>query len=150
MKLQADYIKAPLCRQERTLKCLDYAEETGMAQLQSEISVLDETCPARQALNLVAGKWIVLIVYALADGPSRFNQLQRTIGGITQKMLTQSLRRLEYDGLITRKVHPTVPPQVEYELTPLGGTLVQPLNALCQWAETYYGDMESRRAARRS
>ena len=115
-----------------------------MVQLENAISVLDETCPARQALNLIASKWTVLIIYALAEGPSRFNQLQRTIGGITQKMLTQSLRQLEQDGILTRAVCPTVPPQVEYKLTALGRTLIKPLNALCDWAETYYIDIEKR------
>jgi DNA-binding HxlR family transcriptional regulator len=116
-----------------------------MVQLENGISVLDETCPARQALNLIASKWTVLIIYALADGPSRFNQLQRTIGGITQKMLTQSLRQLEQDGILTRTVFSTLPPQVEYELTALGRTLIEPLNALCNWAETYYVDIEGNR-----
>jgi len=116
-----------------------------MLQFGNEISVLDETCPARQALNLVASKWTVLIIYALANGPSRFNQLQRTIGGITQKMLTQSLRQLQQDGILTRTVYSTVPPQVEYELTSLGKTLIDPLNALCNWAETYYADIERNR-----
>jgi len=94
---------------------------------------------------LVANKWIVLIIYALTNGPVRFNQLQRTIGGITQKMLTQSLRQLEQDGVLKRTVYPTVPPQVEYELTDLGKTLITPLNALCNWAETYYADIERNR-----
>jgi len=116
-----------------------------MLQYDNEINVLDETCPARQALNLVANKWIVLIIYALTNGPVRFNQLQRTIGGITQKMLTQSLRQLEQDGVLKRTVYPTVPPQVEYELTDLGKTLITPLNALCNWAETYYADIERNR-----
>ena len=113
--------------------------------IQPEISVLDETCPARQALNLIANKWIVLIIYALAERPSRFNQLQRKIGGVTQKVLTHSLRQLEQDGILTRTVHPTVPPQVEYELTPLGKTLIQPLNTLCHWAETHYAEIERNR-----
>jgi DNA-binding HxlR family transcriptional regulator len=143
-----EYIKGYWCGQERTLKCLDTLEETSMVQLQNEISVLDETCPARQALNLIASKWTVLIIYALADGPSRFNQLQRTIGGITQKMLTQSLRQLEQDGILTRTVYSTVPLQVEYELTALGKTLIEPLNALCNWAETYYVDIEKRHVLR--
>jgi DNA-binding HxlR family transcriptional regulator len=116
-----------------------------MLPYNNEISVLDETCPARQALNLVANKWTVLIIYALANGPVRFNQLQRTIGGVTQKMLTQSLRQLEQDGVLKRTVYPTVPPQVEYELTDLGKTLIAPLNALCNWAETYYADIERNR-----
>ena len=113
--------------------------------VQPEISVLDESCPARQALNLVASKWNVLIIYALADGPSRFNQLQRTIGGITQKMLTQSLRQLEQDGILSRTVFSTLPVQVEYELTSLGKTLIDPLNVLCNWAETYYAEIERNR-----
>jgi DNA-binding HxlR family transcriptional regulator len=142
-----EYIKGHAHEQERTLKCVDILEETCMVQLENGISVLDETCPARQALNLIASKWTVLIIYALAEGPSRFNQLQRTIGGITQKMLTQSLRQLEQDGILTRTVFSTLPPQVEYELTALGKTLIEPLNALCDWAETYYVDIERNRGS---
>jgi DNA-binding HxlR family transcriptional regulator len=97
-------------------------------------------------LDLVADKWSAIIVSILAGGQLRYSELQRAVGGISQKMLTQTLRRLERDGLIRRFVHPVVPPRVEYALSELGETLVGPLGALCRWAETH---MEDVRAARR-
>jgi DNA-binding HxlR family transcriptional regulator len=101
----------------------------------SHADVLDATCPARRALDLVADKWTVLVIYGLSGGSKRHMELRRAVDGITQKMLTQTLRKLENAGLVERTTHPTVPPAVEYTLTPLGETLVEPLNALCRWAE---------------
>jgi len=97
-------------------------------------NVLDQQCESRQALDRIADKWSILIVYALVDGPLRHGELRRTIQGISQKMLTQTLRSMESDGLVARDVKKTVPPHVEYSLTPLGRTLMDPLVAICQWA----------------
>jgi DNA-binding HxlR family transcriptional regulator len=85
-------------------------------------------------LARVGDKWSVLIVTRLGGGPLRFNELRRSIGGISQRMLTLTLRGLERDGLITRTVLPTVPPRVEYALTPLGRDLLQPVSGLSDWA----------------
>jgi DNA-binding HxlR family transcriptional regulator len=85
-------------------------------------------------LSRIGDKWSVLIVMLLAGGPKRFNQLRRTIGGISQRMLTLTLRGLERDGLVTRTVFPTIPPRVDYELTPLGHSLRVPVQALGAWA----------------
>jgi DNA-binding HxlR family transcriptional regulator len=85
-------------------------------------------------LSRIGDKWSVLIVMLLAGGPKRFNQLRRTIGGISQRMLTLTLRGLERDGLVTRTVFPTIPPRVDYELTPLGHSLRGPVQALGAWA----------------
>src|ERR1051326_6703058 len=85
-------------------------------------------------LARIGDKWSVLIVSRLGDGPMRFNELKRTIGGISQRMLTLTLRNLERDGLITRTVFPTIPPRVDYALTPLGRSLLQPVSALGAWA----------------
>jgi DNA-binding HxlR family transcriptional regulator len=94
-----------------------------------------EACPAvREVLNRVGDKWSVLVVSMLGDGPKRFNELRRSIEGVSQRMLTLTLRGLERDGLITRTVEPTIPPKVEYELTKLGKTLLEPVFALSQWA----------------
>lgn len=93
-------------------------------------------CPTRLVLNRIADKWTVLVVILLQDGTKRFSHLQREIDGISQKMLTQTLRGLERDGLVTRKVHATVPPKVEYALTPLGHTLKDLLGAIRNWSET--------------
>jgi DNA-binding HxlR family transcriptional regulator len=91
-----------------------------------------------QAVNAVLGrvgdKWSVLIISRLGDGTFRFNELKRMVGGISQRMLTLTLRGLERDGLVTRTVFPTVPPRVEYELTALGHSLREPVDALAAWA----------------
>ncbi len=100
-------------------------------------NVYDATCPSRQVLDLIADKWATLIVALLEDRPWRFAALQRHIGGISQKMLTQTLRDLERDGLMQRTVYAQVPPRVEYALTPLGKTLGEPLAALIRWSEEH-------------
>lgn len=85
-------------------------------------------------LSRVGDKWSVLVVMALRSGPRRFNELKRLVGGISQRMLTLTLRGLERDGLVTRTVSPTIPPRVDYELTDLGRSLHQPVEALGRWA----------------
>lgn len=107
--------------------------------------VLSANCPTRLVLDLIADKWTVLVIYLLADGRHRFGELRRAIDGISQKMLTQTLRRLEADGLVSRTVHAEVPPRTEYEMTPLGRTLQEPLGALCTWAETHLREVERAR-----
>lgn len=87
-----------------------------------------------EVLGLIGDKWTVMVVGALAGGPKRFNELRRLIGGVSQRMLTRTLRRLEQEGLVTRTVFPTIPPRVDYELTPHGHTLIVPLRALSEWA----------------
>jgi DNA-binding HxlR family transcriptional regulator len=97
--------------------------------------VRDDGCmAAREVLNLVGDKWSVLAVSLLGDGPKRFSELKRAIEGISQRMLTLTLRGLERDGLVTRTVFPTIPPRVDYELTRLGRTLLEPVAALAAWA----------------
>lgn len=93
-------------------------------------------CPTRQLLDRVADKWVVLVLGLLEPGPQRFNALRRQIEGISQKMLTQTLRNLEADGFVTRRVFPTVPVTVEYQLTPLGRSLNLVLDPIREWAET--------------
>jgi DNA-binding HxlR family transcriptional regulator len=98
--------------------------------------VSHERCLAtREVLNRVGDKWSVLIVALLGDGRRRFNELLRSIEGISQRMLTLTLRGLERDGLVTRTVYPTIPPRVEYELTELGRTLLVTVYALAEWAD---------------
>jgi DNA-binding HxlR family transcriptional regulator len=109
-------------------------------------NVLDQHCESRQALELIADKWTALVVYALVDGPRRHGELRRTIDGISQKMLTQTLRRMEADGLVDRKVFDTVPPHVEYSLTRLGRTLEKPLVAICEWAMGHLPELRRARA----
>jgi DNA-binding HxlR family transcriptional regulator len=110
-------------------------------------NVLDQNCESRQALELISDKWTALIVYALVDGPRRHGELRRTIDGISQKMLTQTLRRMEAEGLVERQVLDRVPPHVEYSLTPLGRTLEKPLVAICDWAMGHLDELREARAA---
>jgi len=90
-----------------------------------------------ETLARIGDKWTVLVVELLRDGPMRFNEMRRAINGISQRMLTLTVRGLERDGLATRTVYPTIPPRVEYELTPLGRTLRGPLGAIADWARTH-------------
>ncbi|MFF7558725.1 winged helix-turn-helix transcriptional regulator [Streptomyces pseudovenezuelae] len=92
-------------------------------------------CPVREVLDRVSGKWSVQILVAAAHGPIRFTELERSIEGISRRMLTLTLRNLERDGLVTRTVHPTVPPRVDYELTPVARELHEILQRLTDWAE---------------
>lgn len=96
-------------------------------------------------LSRVGDKWSVLVIMLLGDRPRRFNELKRMIGGISQRMLTLTLRGLERDGLVTRTVFPTVPPRVDYELTDLGRGLSEPVMALGQWAQQHLTDIETAR-----
>ena len=95
-----------------------------------------ESCVAvREVLNRVGDKWSVLVIRILGDGPRRFNELRKSIEGISQRMLTLTVRGLERDGLVTRTMYATIPPRVDYALTPLGRTLLEPVGALAKWAE---------------
>jgi DNA-binding HxlR family transcriptional regulator len=98
-------------------------------------------CPSRQVIDRIGDRWTVLILGTLADGPRRFTELARHIEGISQKMLTQTLRGLERDGMVSRTVHATVPVRVDYELTELGRTLTGPIAALEAWARDHIGDV---------
>jgi DNA-binding HxlR family transcriptional regulator len=91
-------------------------------------------CPARLAVELIADKWTVVVLYGLSQGPVRHGELLELIGDISRKMLTQTLRRLEAHGLVRRHAYAEVPPRVEYELTPLGATLIDPIHMLTEWA----------------
>jgi DNA-binding HxlR family transcriptional regulator len=117
-----------------------------VAKTPSPPSVLEPQCPSRLVLERIADKWTALVIQILARGTMRYAELQRAIGGISQKMLTQTLRSLERDGLVQRKVYPVVPPKVEYSLTRLGRTLIEPLHALCCWSEKHLAELQANRA----
>lgn len=109
--------------------------------------VFDANCPTQRVLETIADKWSVIVIYALyLEETRRYSELQRIIGGISQKMLTQTLRKLERDGLVVRHVYPVVPPKVEYSLTPLGNTLTELLKAICEWSELHINEIEAARA----
>ncbi|MEU0564506.1 helix-turn-helix domain-containing protein [Nonomuraea sp. NPDC005983] len=102
-------------------------------------------CPSRKLLDRLSDKWVTLLLNALSGGPLRYSDLARIIAGVSQKMLTQTLRGLERDGLVTRTVTPSVPVRVDYELTPLGESLLPLMAAIKSWAETNIGDVEAAR-----
>lgn len=102
-------------------------------------------CPARQLLDRISDKWVSLILVALTDGPRRYSDLNRRIAGVSQKMLTQTLRSLERDGLISRTVTASVPVRVDYTLTPLGATLLPVMAGIKAWAERYIEDVQASR-----
>jgi DNA-binding HxlR family transcriptional regulator len=115
----------------------------------SEAGVYSGPCPARELLDRIADKWTTLIIGVLTqiETPVRFTELRRAIGGISQKMLTQTLRDLERDGLVVRVVFPVIPPRVEYSLTPLGLTLKEPLGALSLWTERHSAEVRTAQEA---
>src|SRR5579872_4776692 len=121
--------------------------ETMNPPLPSSAEVYQGNCPTRAILDRIADKWTTLIIGILAQSERRrFNELRRMIGGISQKMLTQTLRDLERDGLVKRTIYPEVPPRVEYELTPLGRTLCAPLGSLTQWAHDHMNEVKRAQA----
>ena len=107
--------------------------------------VYSAPCPSRAALDRIADKWTALIVGSLSTGTKRFSELRTAIDGISEKMLTQTLRSLERDGLVSRTAYPTVPPKVEYHLTDLGRTLREPLAAIRNWAERHINEVDAAR-----
>lgn len=98
-------------------------------------------CPVETTLSLIGDKWKILILRDLISGTKRFSELKRSIGGVSQKVLTAQLRAMEQDGLVSRKVYAEVPPKVEYSLTDLGKSLKPILDAMWQWGETYQSSM---------
>jgi DNA-binding HxlR family transcriptional regulator len=109
--------------------------DTNTAVRASEASNSHEACKAEvETLARIGDKWTVMVVGALSKGPIRYNEIHRRVEGISQRMLTLTLKGLEQDGLVTRTMYPTIPPRVDYELTELGRSLIVPLKALAEWA----------------
>lgn len=125
------------------------ADEAGMYGLSDPtVRILRaEECPVRDVLDRLGDAWSFLVVLRLTGGPHRFNALKRAVDGISQRMLTVTLRSLERDGLVSREVFPTTPPQVEYSLTDLGHSLAEPMAVLTRWASTHHGRIRATRAA---
>jgi DNA-binding HxlR family transcriptional regulator len=104
-------------------------------QAREEFDAFFEACPSRELLDRLSDKWVSLIIVSLTDGELRYSEISRTVAGVSQKMLTQTLRNLERDGLLSRSVRPSVPVQVSYQLTDLGRSLLPVLRAIKDWAE---------------
>lgn len=115
-------------------KYLPFSKCEGVRSPQAD--VYDAECPSRAVLNHVTSKWGVLVLIALAEGMHRFSQLRRKVGGVSEKMLAQTLATLEQDGFVQRTAYPEVPPRVEYRLTPMGGEVAAKIEALVDWIES--------------
>ena len=125
---------------------LSHAELFSQIEKNGVESVASACRPVTDILNRVGDKWSVMIVMLLGPGPRRFNEIKRAINGISQRMLTLTLRGLERDGLVTRTVTPTIPPRVDYELTELGQSLRRPIDALGEWAFANRDQVDAARA----
>ena len=110
-------------------------------------SIIRPDCGTKRGLELIADKWTMLVIVALHEETQQFSQLHVRIAGISKKMLTQTLRELERNGLVKRVVYPVIPPMVEYSLTPLGQTLIKPIWALKEWSDEHIEEVEQMRAA---
>jgi len=108
--------------------------------------MIEEQVRMHEILGRIANRWTALTVQALATGTRRYSELRRELGGVSHKMLTQTLRGLERDGIVERTVHPVVPPKVEYKLTPLGQSLIEPLVMICEWTARHQDEIEAARA----
>lgn len=126
--------------QDGTFTCLGHLEVTVTN------TITGHSCRARDVLDRVGEKWSLLMISQLGDGPKRFTELKRGAYGISQRMLTVTLRSLERDGIVIRTVYAVVPPRVEYELTPRGHTLLETVRGLIGWAEAHADDIETSRA----
>lgn len=114
-------------------------------ELDRRVFINDETCPIRNVVAPIGDKWSILILFALVDGPDRFNSLRSRIEGVSQRMLTQTLRDLERDGFVLRTVYPQVPVKVEYELTELGKGLSGSVWQLVEWADDHHEEIRKNR-----
>ena len=132
--------------ESRTQGGLSHAELFSRIEKGGVASVANACRPVTDILSRVGDKWSVMIVMLLGPGPRRFNEIRRAINGISQRMLTLTLRGLERDGLVTRTVFPTIPPRVDYELTPMGQSLRCPIDALGEWAFAHRDEVDAARA----
>ena len=115
--------------------------------MREEYNAYIATCPSRQVLDALSDKWVTLVLTALSEGPQRYSEISRTIAGVSQKMLTQTLRTLEREGLATRTITPSVPVRVDYELTALGDTILPVVAAIKNWSEDHIAEIQAARVA---
>jgi len=122
-------------------------DRSHTASRDGRFDVLAEACPTRQVVNRIGDRWSLLVLYALEHGTLRFQQLRRSVDGVSQKMLTQTLRNLERDGLVRREVFASVPPRVEYSLTELGKGLARRVRGIREWAYEHMDEIEGARVS---
>ena len=113
-----------------------------MVSKKQQEPLLNQDCPLRQVIGIIGDKWTLPVLYVLTQGTKRYSELQRAIPGISKKMLTQTLRRLESDNIVKRTVYPVVPPKTEYNLTVFGNKLIKPLQVLANWAEAHQSELQ--------
>ena len=121
--------------------------DAGAASETGRTAGAPTSCRAREVLQRVGDKWSMYVIDLLGQGTMRFTELHRSIDGITARMLTVTLRGLERDGIVTRTIHPVIPPRVEYTLTPMGRTLLDTIGKLVTWADSHLPEIEAARAA---
>lgn len=121
---------------------INYSPQPALDRI-AEMGVFDTQCEGHQIIEKIANKWSILIIYALTQGKKRYSDLKQQISGISPKMLVQNLRKLERTGLIKRDVFPSVPPRVDYSLTPIGESLAEPLAVLGEWAYHHIPDVNA-------
>ncbi len=114
-----------------------------METMNNEMTIYDEDYASRRLLDVIGDKWKPIVLVILGNGLKRYGELQRQLPDVSKKMLTQTLRTLETDGLLKRTVYAEVPPKVEYELTRLGRSFLEPVMALCQWASSHVDDLDA-------
>ena len=131
--------------EERTSRCSGHPEVTASPTIRWAGRDSDD-CPARQVFDRVGDRWSMYVLAHLEAGPLRFNEIRRRIKNLSQRVLTVTLRSLARDGQITRTQYPTIPPQVEYQITPLGHSLLQAATSLVAWAEAHQGEIQTHRA----
>lgn len=117
-----------------------------MTSLRKSTASWAVNCPIRDVLDRCGDRWSILVLHSLESGTLRFTVLKKTIGDISQRMLAKTLRRLQEDGFVSRKVYPTIPPQVDYSLTPLGQSLMEQIGNLASWAATHHDHVRKARA----
>jgi DNA-binding HxlR family transcriptional regulator len=126
---------------------MQFAASSGTNGGPGEPGITFSGCRVREILERVGDKWSLFVISCLGDGPQRFTALKRSVDGISQRMLTVTLRGLERDGIVSRTMYPVMPPRVEYELTPLGRTLLDAVGALMAWADAHLNEVDAARAA---
>jgi DNA-binding HxlR family transcriptional regulator len=148
---ETDVAREAACEAAAAADEAEAASVTGAVTVTTAAAVVTgaqpTTCRAREVLQRVGDKWSVLAIDLLGQGTMRFTELHRAIDGITARMLTVTLRGLERDGIVTRTIHPVIPPRVEYALTPMGRTLLNTIGQLVSWTDSHLPEIEAARAA---
>jgi len=132
--------------EERTLKCLGDLNDTAFFPPDWKTGKRAD-CPVRQVFDRVGDRWSMYVMAHLEEGTLRFNEIRRRIDGLSQRVLTVTLRSLERDGLVTRTQYPTIPPQVDYRLTPLGRSLISEVRHVVGWSGDHYAELQANRAS---